>query len=250
MLWLHSHCCKNNLVAFQSCFVTNNPSETSRLVQILQVKKGSRKGGKCRILQENFTKNVSWSFVKWSSVEECINIIDWFNWFPDGRNRLTHTFRYVFVTITQPLRYVLISLITCFHFIPVSATQICTELITLISHAHPHQVTLHVLELVHPPLGVALSNLPEGLVLVPPLLHVLLVDLVHSCLGLELMYNLISNILYFVSRFTWSSLVLAKSSLRLLNWVWSLSFFSASVIRSWNEIQLRLNRSFYNKYLS
>ena len=38
-----------------------------------------------------------------------------------------------------------------------------------------------------------------------------------------------------MSWLTWSSLVLAKSSLRLLNWVCSLSFFSARVTRSWNK---------------
>ena len=45
-------------------------------------------------------------------------------------------------------------------------------------------LSLHVLELVHPPLCVALPHLPQGLVLVPALLHVLLVDLVHSRLRL------------------------------------------------------------------
>ena len=44
---------------------------------------------------------------------------------------------------------------------------------------------LHVLELVDPPLGVSLPHLPQGLVLVPALLHILLVDLVHRRLGLK-----------------------------------------------------------------
>ena len=66
----------------------------------------------------------------------------------------------------------------------ISATLICTELNTSIPPFI--KVTLHVLELINPPLGVALPDLSERLVLVPPLLHVLLVDLVHSCLSLEL----------------------------------------------------------------
>lgn len=40
----------------------------------------------------------------------------------------------------------------------------------------------HVLELIHSPLGVALADLSQGLVLVAALLHVLLVELVHGCL--------------------------------------------------------------------
>ena len=81
----------------------------------------------------------------------------------------------------KTFRYVLISLITRFQ--PIPATQICTELITPISL--PPQVTLHVLELVHPPLGVPFPHLPEGLVLVPPLLDILLMDLVHGGLSLK-----------------------------------------------------------------
>ena len=46
-------------------------------------------------------------------------------------------------------------------------------------------LSLHVLELIHPPLCVALPHLPQGLVLVPALLHILLVDLVHRRLSLE-----------------------------------------------------------------
>ena len=45
-------------------------------------------------------------------------------------------------------------------------------------------LSLHVLELVHPSLRVALPHLPQGLVLVPALLHILLVDLVHRRLRL------------------------------------------------------------------
>ena len=44
---------------------------------------------------------------------------------------------------------------------------------------------LHVFEVVDPSLRVALPHLPQGLVLVPALLHVLLVDLVHRRLSLE-----------------------------------------------------------------
>lgn len=39
---------------------------------------------------------------------------------------------------------------------------------------------LHVLELVHPALGIALADLPEGFVLVAALAHVLAVDSVHG----------------------------------------------------------------------
>ena len=55
------------------------------------------------------------------------------------------------------------------------------------THTVPDMVvvlSLHVLELVHPPLCVALPHLPQGLVLVPALLHILLVDLVHRRLRL------------------------------------------------------------------
>ena len=56
------------------------------------------------------------------------------------------------------------------------------------THTVPDMVvvlSLHVLELVHPPLCVALPHLPQGLVLVPALLHILLVDLVHRRLSLK-----------------------------------------------------------------
>ena len=45
-------------------------------------------------------------------------------------------------------------------------------------------LSLHVLGMINSPLCVALPHLPQGLVLVPPLLHVLLVDLVHRRLSL------------------------------------------------------------------
>jgi len=45
-------------------------------------------------------------------------------------------------------------------------------------------LSLHVLKLIHPPLCVALPHLSQGLVLVPALLHILLVDFVHRRLRL------------------------------------------------------------------
>ena len=53
------------------------------------------------------------------------------------------------------------------------------HLSSVLIHHYDPPLLLHVLELVDPPLGVALPDLPEGLVLVPTLLHVLLVDPVH-----------------------------------------------------------------------
>ena len=51
--------------------------------------------------------------------------------------------------------------------------------------ASPLVLGLHVLELVHSPFRVAFPHLPQGLVLVSALLHILLVDLVHRRLSLE-----------------------------------------------------------------
>ena len=61
---------------------------------------------------------------------------------------------------------------------------------------------LHVLELVHPPLRVALPHLPQGLVLVPALLHVLLVDLVHRRLRLVKTKSKVKFTKVFGSRYT------------------------------------------------
>ena len=44
---------------------------------------------------------------------------------------------------------------------------------------------LHVFKHINPPLSVAFPHLPQGLVLVSALLHILLVDLVHRRLSLE-----------------------------------------------------------------
>lgn len=58
---------------------------------------------------------------------------------------------------------------------------------------------LQVLELVYSSLGVALADLPQGLVLVSSLPHVLLVDLVHGRLllgvsrGLEVVFQSLSG---------------------------------------------------------
>ena len=41
---------------------------------------------------------------------------------------------------------------------------------------------LHIFKLVHPPLSIPFPHFPQGLVLVPPLLHILAVDLVHCSL--------------------------------------------------------------------
>ena len=62
-------------------------------------------------------------------------------------------------------------------------------------------LSLHVLELVHPPLCVALPHLPQGLVLVPALLHVLLVDLIHRRLRLlkTKKYDIIQAIKFFIT---------------------------------------------------
>ena len=51
--------------------------------------------------------------------------------------------------------------------------------------ASPLVLGLHVLELVHSPFRVAFPHLPQGLVLVSALLHILLVDLVHRRLSLN-----------------------------------------------------------------
>lgn len=49
----------------------------------------------------------------------------------------------------------------------------CVEMLVLMA-------SLQVLELVYSSLGVALADLPQGLVLVSSLPHILLVDLVHG----------------------------------------------------------------------
>ena len=46
-------------------------------------------------------------------------------------------------------------------------------------------LSLHVLGMINSPLCVALPHLPQGLVLVPPLLHILLVNFVHRGLSLK-----------------------------------------------------------------
>ena len=51
------------------------------------------------------------------------------------------------------------------------------------SSSSPAPPLLHIFKLVNPSLGVALPDLPQGLVLVPALLHVLLVDPVHRRLA-------------------------------------------------------------------
>ena len=51
--------------------------------------------------------------------------------------------------------------------------------------SQPLVLGLHVLELVHSPFRVAFPHLPQGLVLVSALLHILLVDLVHRRLSLD-----------------------------------------------------------------
>jgi len=64
-----------------------------------------------------------------------------------------------------------------------AALQLCNIMMHCIT-VMQHLLSLQVLKLVDPPLGVSSSDFPESLVLVPSLTHVLLVQTVHAGLFL------------------------------------------------------------------